>query len=105
MLRSELGATDQGETGIPFRPIKGWILPGLVTCFWVLVHGGSLAAWLGDLGSRLSLILTQSFSPFTVTGVPEPEEWVLIGVTLALGAGILYRQRHRASGLGTEANT
>ncbi|MFQ3613765.1 MAG: TIGR02921 family PEP-CTERM protein, partial [Cyanobacteriota bacterium] len=40
--------------------------------------------------------LTQPFSPFTVTGVPEPEEWLLIGIALALGTGILYRQRQRA---------
>ncbi|MCF2971796.1 TIGR02921 family PEP-CTERM protein [Synechococcus sp. Nb3U1] len=41
-------------------------------------------------------VLTQPFSPFTVTGVPEPEEWLLIGIALALGSGILYRQRRRA---------
>ncbi|MEN9231233.1 MAG: TIGR02921 family PEP-CTERM protein [Thermostichus sp. DG02_5_bins_236] len=40
--------------------------------------------------------LTQPFSPFTVTGVPEPEEWLLIGIALALGTGILYRQRRQA---------
>jgi putative PEP-CTERM system integral membrane protein len=40
--------------------------------------------------------LTQPFAPFTVTGVPEPEEWLLIGIALALGSGILYRQRRRA---------
>jgi exosortase O len=65
VLRSELGAAEQGETRIPFKSIKGWILPGLVACFWLLVHWGSLAAWLGDLGSRLSLIL-----------------WVLAGLAL-----------------------
>ncbi|MEN9223400.1 MAG: TIGR02921 family PEP-CTERM protein, partial [Thermostichus sp. BF3_bins_97] len=41
-------------------------------------------------------VLTQPFAPFTVTGVPEPEEWLLMGLALALGSGILYRQRRRA---------
>ncbi len=44
--------------------------------------------------------LTQPFSPFVVTGVPEPEEWVLISCVLLLGAGILYRRRLNIRSVG-----
>nr|WP_279611381.1 exosortase O [Thermostichus vulcanus] len=56
-MRPEPGIPEPEESGIPSTPIKSWLVPGVLTASWLVIHWGSLTEWLGELGSRLSLIL------------------------------------------------
>lgn len=57
VLRLEPEGTEPEKPRIPPTPIRSWLLPRLLAVSWLVVHWGSLAEWLGELGSRLSLIL------------------------------------------------